>query len=61
MISKFDVLVSFTDLEDKNTVYWAGKSQYPRDGYEPSAERIAFLQSNKNAFKKPVISGKTKK
>lgn len=58
---KYDVLVSFTDPEDGNTVYWAGKSLYPRDGYEPTSDRITYLQSGKNKFKKPVIASRPKK
>ena len=57
----YEVLVSFTDPEDRGAVYWAGKDRYPRAGYEPTEERIAFLQSDKTRFKKPVISGKPKK
>lgn len=63
---KYSVLVSFTDPEDKNApeganVYWAGKNTYPRDGYEPTAERIAYLQSNKTALGKAVISSTNRK
>lgn len=61
MSVKYDVLVSFTDPEDGNTVYWAGKNLYPRDGYEPTEERVKYLQGNKTRFKQPVISGKPKK
>ena len=58
---KYKVLNSFTDSEDvtasdNKNVYWAGKELYPRDGYKPTAERIEYLQGEKNAFKKPVIS-----
>lgn len=56
--TKYAVLVSFTDREDENTAYWAGKDTYPRAGYEPSEERVAYLQSGGNAFKKPVIAKK---
>ena len=56
--AKYAVLVSFTDPEDKDTVYWAGKDTYPRAGYEPTEERIAYLQSSNTAFKKPVIAKK---
>ena len=62
-MQKHDVLVSFTDNEDKNApsganVYLAGKSQYPRDGYEPAADRVAYLKGDKNRFKKPLIAPK---
>ncbi|NLL92509.1 MAG: hypothetical protein GX222_08910 [Ruminococcaceae bacterium] len=58
---KYEVVISFTDPEDKDApeganIYWAGKNLYPRDGYKPTAKRIAFLLSNKTSFKKPVIS-----
>ena len=58
---KYDVLVSFTDPEDKKAVagknvYWAGKDQYPRDGYRPTNARIEYLQGYANKFKKPVIA-----
>ncbi len=58
--AKYDVLVSFTDPEDNGAVYWAGKDAYPRAGYAPTEDRIAFLQSSRNRFKRPVISGKAK-
>lgn len=53
--AKYEVLISFTD---DGTVYWAGKDLYPRDGCVPSEDRTAYLQSNKNRFKTPVISGR---
>jgi len=46
------VLVNFTD--EDGTVYWAG-SVYPQEGCNPSAERIAYLQSDETAFGRPVI------
>ena len=58
---KYDVLCSFTDPEDNGTVYWAGKSVYPRAGYEPTEERIAYLQSSSTTRKKPVIASKAKR
>jgi hypothetical protein len=57
---KYDVLVSFSDPQDGGMVYWAGLDTYPREGYTPTEERIAYLQSDKTCFKKPVISGKAK-
>lgn len=58
---KYDVLTSFSDDHDKaaqagDNVYWAGKDLYPRDGYEPTAERLTYLQGSKNKFGKPVIA-----
>jgi len=55
---QYDVLISFTDPEDNRTVYRAGKDKYPRNGYTPSEERIAYLQGDENKFKAPVISSK---
>lgn len=52
----YAVLVSFTDGQDGGAVYWAGKSVYPRGGYTPTAERVAQLQSDNNALRRPVIA-----
>jgi hypothetical protein len=57
---RYEVLIDFTDSEDKGTVYWAGKDLYPREGHEPTKERITYLQSDKTRFKQPVISGKAR-
>lgn len=59
--NQYIVLVSFADPDDKaapsgSNVYWAGKNLYPRVGYTPTEERIAYLQSGKTSFKKPVIA-----
>lgn len=55
---QYEVLVSFTDSEDGMAVYWAGKDKYPRAGYDPTDERVAYLQSCTNAMGKPVIAQK---
>jgi len=55
---QYTVLVSFTDPEDGMTVYWAGKDTYPRAGYAPPDERIAYLQSSNTAMGMPVIAKK---
>lgn len=55
---RFEVLVDFTDAEDSMTVYIAGKDKYPRVGYDPSDDRIAYLQSSNTALGKPVIAKK---
>lgn len=55
---QYGVLVSFTDPEDGGAVYWAGKDKYPRAGYAPTEERVAYLQSSQTAFKRPVIARK---
>lgn len=59
--AQYKVLCNFTDTADKTApkganVYWAGKSTYPRMGYNPSADRIAYLAGESNKFKKPVIA-----
>lgn len=39
------VLKSFRDKEDNKFGYYVNKKQeYPREGYEPSADRVAFLK-----------------
>ncbi len=48
------VLIAFTDGEDGNHVYNVG-DQYPRTGLEPTDERIAYLASDRNRLKAPVI------
>jgi len=57
---QYDVLISFSDPEDvrggKKAVYHAGKDKYPRKGFVPTEERIAYLQGDKNKFKAPCIS-----
>lgn len=52
---KYKVLTSFCDKDDNGCVYWAG-SEYPREGYEPSEERISCLQGEHNPLKTPVIA-----
>ena len=55
------VLIAFTDGEDGNHVYIVG-DQYPRMGLEPTDERVAYLASDRNRLKTPVIEQpKTKK
>jgi len=44
----------FTDLQDNEYEYKAGDT-YPREGYEPSAERIEELASDKNKRGRAVI------
>ena len=50
----YKVIVKFADLEDKKHIYQIG-DVYPREGYEPTEERIAFLASDQNKLKTPVI------
>lgn len=52
--SVFTVLINFRDLEDNGHIYRKG-STYPRNGYEPTQERIKELSGKENALKKPII------
>lgn len=50
----YKVIVQFADLEDNRHVYHVG-DKYPREGLDPSDERIEFLLSPRNLLGKPVI------
>ncbi len=50
----YKALEFFTDLQDNNFAYKIG-DVYPREGYTPSAERIAELVSCDNKRGNPVI------
>lgn len=54
----YAVLIDFTEPDDGMHIYRAGKDRYPRAGYEPSEERIAYLQSCNTRLGKPVIAKK---
>ncbi len=43
----YKAIVDFVDLQDNNHRYHAGDS-FPREGYEPSEDRIKELSSNSN-------------
>lgn len=51
---KYKVLEYFTDLKDNEYEYKAGDT-YPREGYEPTPERIEELSTKKNVRKRPLI------
>lgn len=51
----YTVLENFADLHDDKYIYLKGDS-YPREGCEPTQERIAELSGSGNAFGKPVIA-----
>ena len=51
---RYSVIRHFTDLLDGNRKYKEGDI-YPRDGYEPTAERIEELSTDKNKLKTPLI------
>lgn len=48
------VIVDFYDMQDELHAYSAGDS-FPRDGLEVSAERLAYLASDKTRLGVPVI------
>lgn len=50
----YKVVKYFVDLKDNNHEYKAG-DVYPRDGYTPTAERIAELSGSENLQKQPLI------
>ena len=54
----YEVLIDFTEPDDGMHIYRAGKDRYPRPGYDPSEERIAYLQSCNTTLGKPVIAKK---
>lgn len=51
---RYIVINHFTDLQDNNRKYKEGDI-YPREGYEPSAERIDELSTDKNKLRKILI------
>ena len=50
----YKVLEYFTDLKDNGYAYNVDDI-YPREGYEPSAERIDELATDKNVRHRPLI------
>ena len=54
------VLKDFSDLQDNNYIYKAG-DEYPRPGYEPTAERIKELSSSRNKIGVAVIEAEESK
>lgn len=54
------VLKDFSDLQDNNYIYKAG-DEYPRPGYNPTAERIEELSSSKNKIGEAVIEAEKPK
>lgn len=57
---KYTVLKYFTDLQDNEYIYRAGDT-YPREGINPSAERIEELASDKNKQGTPLIKAVSEK
>lgn len=54
----YTVIKRFTDLQDNGYKYAVGDT-YPREGYEPTVERINELSSDKNKQKTPLIKAET--
>lgn len=50
----YEVVVTFTDLQDGEHLYNVG-DEYPRTGYKPSTKRIDELLSANNKRGKPLI------
>lgn len=51
---KYRVIKFFTDLQDNNHAYNVGDT-YPREGLNPSEERIAELSGSENKQGVPLI------
>lgn len=50
----YEVVVTFTDLQDGEHLYNIG-DEYPRTGYKPSTKRIDELSGANNKRGKPLI------
>ena len=50
----YKVIERFMDLQDDNYIYEVG-DDYPREGADPTLERIHELASNSNKIGKPLI------
>ena len=50
----YNVIKSFTDLQDNNHAYYVGDT-FPHNGVEVDAERVAELSSDKNLQGVPMI------
>lgn len=50
----YKVIERFMDLQDDNYIYEVGDA-YPREGADPTLERICELASNSNKIGKPLI------
>lgn len=57
---KYIVVADFYDLKDGAYHYKPGDA-YPREGYEPPADRIEALSSGENAAKMPLIKAEASK
>ena len=50
----YKVIERFMDLQDDNYIYEVGVA-YPREGADPTLDRIRELASNNNKIGKPLI------
>ena len=50
----YKVIERFMDLQNDNYIYEVGDT-YPREGADPTLERIRELESNSNKIGKPLI------
>jgi hypothetical protein len=50
----YQVVNDFIEKEHANVVYKTGEV-YPKEGYQADLKRVAFLQSNKNKYKKSFL------
>lgn len=50
----YKVIERFMDLQDDNYIYEVGDA-YPREGADPTLERVRELASNSNKIGKPLI------
>lgn len=50
----YTVINTFIDNEHKGIVYHKG-DVYPKDGFATTLERVAYLQSSENQYKKAFI------
>ena len=51
---KYQVLETFQEKEHKDTVYYKGVT-YPKAGFEAKTDRVAYLQSDKNSYKRSFL------
>ena len=51
----YKAIIAFTDLQDANHIYHTGDT-YPRDGLDPSQERIDELSGSANKVGCPLIA-----
>ena len=54
-ITVYKAIIAFTDLQDANHIYHTGDI-YPRDGLDPSQERIDELSGSANKVGCPLIA-----